>query len=484
VKNLILIILIVFPVSAWATDWTVKASGGDYTDIDDCVNAVSAGDRCIVDPGNYGDQTITNSGSTDSYIEIVASVLEDESNYTVDELDLTNESWVSIEGFSMDERPSCNGCSFIRFRPIVINHTAAAFGREGGGSCGSSYYLCGDDILFEDIYATGHHTNDAYKGNGDRWVIRNSFFEDYADDVGAAHIDFHQVNCSQFTTIESVLVENVLATDWGDDGDAHFVFENCSSGDVENYIVRYNKINVMAGSTVFGPYANVVDYVGYNNTIVDAGSEATHIGYLAGSTGDRYFQNNIYYDTLSRTSARGINTTQALCGGSLVYDPDGSVTLQSSYCLDSSDSVVNGSDPKFTNLGSNDFTLQSDSNAIDNGVHLTQANGSSGGSPSTSLVVDSAAFFQDGWAGVNPDCIAIGTVSNTACIAAGTINIGTGAMTLDTPLTWSDDAYIWLYKRSDGTVVLHGTAPDSGAEEYEDTGTVPGMSTGGSASMY
>jgi hypothetical protein len=33
-------------------------------------------------------------------------------------------------------------------------------------------------------------------------------------------------------------------------------------------------------------------------------------------------------------------------------------------------------------------------------------------------------------------------------------------------MTWSDNAPIWLYKKSDGTQVLFGSAPDMGAHEY------------------
>lgn len=33
-------------------------------------------------------------------------------------------------------------------------------------------------------------------------------------------------------------------------------------------------------------------------------------------------------------------------------------------------------------------------------------------------------------------------------------------------MTWADDAPIWLYKKSDGTRVLYGSAPDYGAYEY------------------
>lgn len=127
-------------------------------------------------------------------------------------------------------------------------------------------------------------------------------------------------------------------------------------------------------------------------------------------------------------------------------------------------------DPKFVNISGTpdpdnetqfDFNLQSDSGCIDAGAHLTQANGS--GSGSTTLIVDDAGYFQDGWGIVNADHIAIGTVGNTAQISS--INYDTNTITLASAMTWSDNAPVWLHKKSDGEVVLYGTAPDMGAHE-------------------
>jgi hypothetical protein len=115
------------------------------------------------------------------------------------------------------------------------------------------------------------------------------------------------------------------------------------------------------------------------------------------------------------------------------------------------------------------FSLQSSSPVIDKGIYLTQAVG--GGSNSTSLVVADAYYFQPGWgngagggAVVLADVIAIGTVSNTVQIT--NIDYSTKTLTLASPMTWVDGASIWLCNKSDGSVVLYGTAPDVGAYEF------------------
>jgi hypothetical protein len=150
-------------------------------------------------------------------------------------------------------------------------------------------------------------------------------------------------------------------------------------------------------------------------------------------------------------------------------------------------------DPKFTNPdisnpGSQtlpDLSLQSTSSAIDGGTWLTTASNS--GTSSTTLTVADAMYFQDGTWGsdlarasaglggtMQADWIAIGTVNNVVqikSVAYGTYNSPGGSITLASPMSWSSGAHIWLYKKSDGAVVLVGAAPDYGASEFVGTKT-------------
>lgn len=123
------------------------------------------------------------------------------------------------------------------------------------------------------------------------------------------------------------------------------------------------------------------------------------------------------------------------------------------------------SDPFRLNLPS--LNLQSGSKAIDGGIYLTQAKGA--GDNSTTLVVDDALYFQDGtWGSAlsnkQADWIAIRDVGNVVQIKS--INYSTNTITLASPMTWNDRANIWLYKKSDGTRVIYGSAPDFGAHEF------------------
>jgi hypothetical protein len=128
-----------------------------------------------------------------------------------------------------------------------------------------------------------------------------------------------------------------------------------------------------------------------------------------------------------------------------------------------------------TSLTLPDLAISGSSAGIDGGTHLTQANGS--GSDSTTLIVDDALYFQDGTWGsslssIEADYIAIGTVGNVVQISS--INYGTNTITLSSAMTWSDDASIWLSRKSDGDRVLYGSAPDQGANEWIPIGSVHG----------
>jgi hypothetical protein len=204
----------------------------------------------------------------------------------------------------------------------------------------------------------------------------------------------------------------------------------------------------------------------YNNTVYHNG-----YGYPTSETSN-WFMEGIHFYYGDRTTGNKIKNN-------IVYD--NRRYYKSGYDIppNSLNTIVNNwttaeGDPKFvnpdlttpTNRTLPNLALQSSSPAIDGGTYLTQANGA--GSNSTTLIVDDALYFQDGtWgsslAGHLADWIAIGTVTNVVQISS--INYTTNTISLKSPMTWSDNANIWLYKKSDGTPVLHGSAPDFGAHE-------------------
>ena len=204
-------------------------------------------------------------------------------------------------------------------------------------------------------------------------------------------------------------------------------------------------------------YYNGQDSSIYPNAVTGFGDLDWRYGIGNHSSGcsarDNIIKNNIIYDSYS--GDRSDKCT--------IYN-----TYTNNYWTTDGDPLfvnTDVSDPASLTLP--DLSLQAGSGAIDNGIHLTQANGS--GSNSNTLIVDDARYFQDGsWGSslsdIQADWIAIGTVDNVVQISS--INYSTNTITIASSMTWSGNANIWLYKNSSGAVVLHGTAPDQGAYEF------------------
>ncbi len=272
----------------------------------------------------------------------------------------------------------------------------------------------------------------------------------------------------QFTLLENNRFGHAaFASDGGMDGNIVIA----SRANIVRYNYAYHSetigIYFKNGS---GP-ADAVDNRVYNNTVYSSGQDSQiypdawtgwgdkdwrlGVHLLSSELTGNIFMNNIVYNSFTKDIA--CNTT---CQSNNIFT-DNWVTANGDPLFVNTDV----SDPTSTTLP--DLRVNSGSGVIDDGVNLTQANGS--GTSSTTLIVDDALYFQDGSRGsslsnIQADWIAIGTVSNTVQISS--INYSTNTITLTSPMTWSDNASIWVYKDSAGRIVLRGSAPDVGAYEY------------------
>lgn len=187
-------------------------------------------------------------------------------------------------------------------------------------------------------------------------------------------------------------------------------------------------------------------------------------------------KNNLLYD--NHNSSGTYRDIQKRVNG----DPTTVATVTNNWCTSSNAyGCAVGGNPTFVDttvtdpmsLTLPDLRLQASSGAINPTASLMAlTTASPAQTNSTTLVVADAMYFQDGTWGADmargvtlfPDWVAVGTVSNVAAISA--INYSTNTITLATQLTWDNNASVWLYKKSDGVIVLRGTAPDYGAAEY------------------
>lgn len=243
-----------------------------------------------------------------------------------------------------------------------------------------------------------------------------------------------------------------------------------------NYnIFRYNSIaHANANGLGTSAYGNPNSQGSYNhfysNTIFNTGlgnllnpalsadtytSEHTAISFFNSANKGNVVRNNLFSSTVK---AYGGSTSAQ----SIANDWDGNRLGNPLFV---SASTTPGNPADLTTWPN--FVLQSASPAIDKGGALTAVAATDPGS-GTILVVADSLFFQDGTYApsgtVQADWIAVGTVGNIVQIAS--IDHSTNTITLANSISRKSGDPVWLYKKSDGIMVLYGSAPDAGAFEY------------------
>ena len=65
--------ILIFSLSAFAANYTVKPSGGNYSTIQACATAMSAGDTCTVYAGTYNENVTVPAGTAGNYKTITVN---------------------------------------------------------------------------------------------------------------------------------------------------------------------------------------------------------------------------------------------------------------------------------------------------------------------------------------------------------------------------------------------------------------------------
>lgn len=399
-------------------------------------------------------------------------------------------------------------------------------GHDVGGTADNS----GNDyntVENNHFYASGHHVVGV--NNAKYNVIRNNYIHNEGWSTTGACSDWDTGVCgyrvmsmtdgSGLDVAGSNLLEDNNIAYGAQYGGPHLITGASGSGltlDTAGNIVRYNKFfgNVMFGIRIGSSigasngsnnriFNNTIFYSGYNLDswgVVnedDAGLTAWGDSYRSafalygdacnGTLDNNIIKNNLAHEIWSETNnLSGSSYYPAFYEGSnggeacntMVDNWGNSGASQSSPFTPYPDPMFvdpDVSDPMTLTLVNGDWTgspnlsLQGSSPVIDTGVPLTQATGA--GSSSTTLLVDDARYFQDGTWGsdlaridLHADWIAIGTVANVVQVSAVDHEMGT--IELAAPMTWEDGASVWLYRKSNGEIVLFGAAPEMGAHEY------------------
>lgn len=500
--------ILVVNLSAFAANYAVKSSGaGDFTTIQACANAMSSGDTCTVYAGTYNENVTVSAGTAGNYKTVTVNG-SDVVNVTGG---FTLNSHTKVSGFVLNHSGSCVSLSgsatdvligpnnsLTQCGTIAINSGNSFIYVQGNtfayagcappnpvSSCGRWIDVFGSNVLIEDNDFSHYQLGVVYGGLSpvSDIIVRNNTFHDQLESEAGSNGHSDSIFAEPQTATTNVVIEGNYQRNAVGPNAKGFLSQNDSGcgSTCAQLIIRFNTTSRLGSGTITND-KSWPHVVSYNNTEVDNNEDVSSTFGITDnsiSAPNAAFKNNIYYYTSSMTDFNpyACNNTDCSFGSNLYWctatctNMYGHTYGSGSFLSDPGSKNANPLFVKYVSPGSasNDFHLQASSPAIANGTYLTTvASGDSGSG--TSLLVNEASYFQDGYGLSNPystvngDCIAVGTASNHACVTK--VNYATNTLTLATSISRSDGQGVYLYKKSDGVQVLTGSAPDMGAYPY------------------
>jgi hypothetical protein len=509
VKYLIIVLILLFSFTADATTYYVKGSctnagdgssgdcaaspgaAGAFKTIAACSSTMSASgdDICFINAGTYAENVSAKSGleghkntyaayqngtviitgtfSLDNVhdVRVIGFEFKNTSTYTMaingtarcDVLynNFHNTSTAAIRNYS-------GAASYLTIRGNTFRMQGCLESQTATCSGALATRLQGNHILFEynTISRPGGDFINTYANTS---IIRNNYLYDFSFDYfpgnpGTDHPDVLQFYATATFPSYNLFFESNYSKDI-DDANAHFIQAKRTTTPTEadtnwrDFTIRGN----IASSV--GSYAHELSGVDslriYNNTFVDFVNNST-IGY--NSISSAFHFNNLYYEANS-TPINPYNT-RTTYGTSAITASNNACVIGSTHA-----SCAVNTDPLFTNYASGDFTIQTGSPAKNTGKYITLANGA--GDNTTTLIVDNARYFTDGFGMTGGDIIKIGandpvtitSINYTGAATADACNGISNCIIISTAQTWADNAEIY-WRDQDAT-------PDIGAWEYK-----------------
>lgn len=499
-----LVLLVLAPL-AFATSYTVGASGKSFTTFAACAAVAVGDDFCSGDDnGSYAGWTQPTSGTSGHVITFNA--INGHTPTITSTVTISGRSYITFGGAASQgltftaATNAINADSASTHNTVDHNSftgTRIWFCADGAGSgcsnnvisnntitrsatvtTASAIYIYGDSTRIEGNTTTGG-TSDFLNIGGNFAVIRNNTFSGPDGTTSGEHIDFLQVvGGGTIPTLAFALIEGNVFKNCTNQ--CHLFIVRTGSGPVADTIIaRRNYVyNIALGSGAAGcVYGGGGDNVPhgwcYNNTIATLNTAAENgdcVSWQNAANGVSL--NNICYQTQANSWSPTIGN--AVGNADIAFNSGYASTWNAPYSAEATYATLRNVNPLFANYPT-DGTLQASSPARSAGVPLTTASGA--GAASTLLTVADAHGLQPGWAGTQADWIRIGSLTTRQI---SSINYSTNVITLASPATWSNGDAIHLYKDSSGTVVLTSASPDIGAFPYIGSATAYFVKNGGS----
>lgn len=413
--------------------------------------SVNPGDVIYVSNITSGSLTVSKSGTAGNPIWIV----KQSGTVTSGAVTLSARSYINIVGVSFSSSGTVialnSGSSNNKFIDCAITGGTYGVQLSQSSTCNNNLFrgmtitglqpgtdanryamftLTGDNNVVE--YCTTDNGSDFVRPFGNYNIARNNYIAD-RDVASTNHIDdlqgYGNTNGPSMWTINNLFEANLSSVNTS--SDAHgYIIQDDVAATLGGGLIRGN-IHYRTGRNI-GEWNNWPDTYVYNNTFVDCWAVTTTWADLAvwirGTSTGHVWGNNIF-DTCSYD-----NKGQP-------FDLDSPATLTVFASLEyltgnPTGDWIEDQDPLITNPAAGNFMIASGSPARNAGRYLTLANGS--GSSTTTLVVDEARFFSDGWDMVDGDIIEIGASGTPVRVTD--INYGTNTLTLAEARTWADNA--------------------------------------------
>src|SRR6266850_3509212 len=323
-QQLIFVFVVLFPVDAWATVYTVKTSGGNFSSISSCAGTAVAGDTCQIYAGSYAGWTQNTSGNAGN--PIIFTVNPGDAVTVTSGITISSRSYITIQGpgLTTQGQVSGNGSSSHNIMDHILFRTCTAFNiNDGLGSGGSdnivsnstvdrtgcttthpAFYVYGDRNRFDNNEIKNGEA-DCFEIGGANLIVRNNYCHDY-NGASGEHLDFVQIiGGGTSPTLSFSLIEgNRNQNCTNDGGNCHgFAIIRTGGPVADTNILRYNYAQNIDGDCInFGGSGdNVPNNSAYNNTCASGhlASYSTSFDSTQGNTPNINVLNNIAYNVQS-----------------------------------------------------------------------------------------------------------------------------------------------------------------------------------------